>query len=243
MLEFIVPFVATAAALIRTAALPRPRLYAWFMIYLGASAIRGIVLGIARSKNAENIYAYVWWYTEPLIALLWMAMAIELYLRIAALYPGLSRPGWAIAALVIAVGLTMASLVEPHLNQLGRLILFRRASATVLTVAIGALAMLFAVLRNNIPPNLVRHGAVMAVYFASQAIPAFAANWTHNLNWGQAAIRGAVLCYLAWAVVLTRAGETRPEFSRRFSDAELAEATNARRDKDLELIRSAGRFR
>jgi len=169
-------------------------------------------------------------------------MALELYARVAGLYPGISRPAWAAAALFMAIAITMATIVEPHTGRYHNMILLRRASATVLTVAIGLLAALFGYFRNNLPSNLVRHAAIMAIYFVTQALPYLAANLTQKVvGWSLIAGDLAVPCYVAWAVLLTRAGQTRNPLTRRFTDAELAHATDQHLDRSIDTAKSMAR--
>ena len=79
----------------------------------------------------------------------------------------------------------------------------------------GIPAGLFTLFRNNLPPNCVRHAAVMAAYFATQSISYFETNFTGKIKeWGNVGIVGATACYLAWAILLTPAGETRPQEER-----------------------------
>ena len=107
-------------------------------------------------------------------------MALELYSRVASLYPGLSQPGWAAAALAIALATTWISLVEPHSSRLQNIFLLRRVTASVLAVAIAVLALLFGYFRNSLPRNAVVHAGVMAFYFVTQAAGYFAANATEQ---------------------------------------------------------------
>ena len=216
--------------------MPAPRLN-WFGVYLAVTFLRVAALWV--TPGYGYFYGAVYYYSEPILSFLWIAMALELYTRVSAFYRGMSPPGWAAAALVIAIGVMMTTLVEDHSNwQMQSIFLLRRATATVLAFAIGFLAALFAYFRNSLPPNLVRHSAIMAVYFATQAIAFFAMNLLKsNGAWDLLYVWGAVACYIAWAIALTPAGQRQ----RTGPQGRRLEGVDQRLEELLELAKTAGR--
>ena len=212
--------LAQAAALIRIRALPGRRMI-WFEAYLWANAVRTVALGLA-SAVSQNTYGYTWLYTEPLIEVLWAGMALELYSRVADLYPGLSRRGWLAAALAVAVPVTMGTLIEPHATLLQNLFLARRVTATILAIGICLLAAFFGYFRNSLPSNSVIHAAVMAFYFLTQIAGLFGANLTGRItDWSIVQEWGAIASYIAWAALLNSHGESRIQMENEFTVDEL----------------------
>lgn len=238
-LQFLLPILAIAAAAIRAAALPKPR-FTWFIVYLVGSVLRGTLLWMVSSSPSR--YFDVYRFTEPCITALWIAMSVELYAQVAELYPGLSRRVWVSMALTVGVFITAATIIEPHSSSLQTIILFRRATATILAIAIVALACLFGYFRNSLRPNLTRHAAIMAFYFVTQAAASMGANLTGKMvNWSKVGEVGAIVSYLTWAVVLTRAGQKRTPLTRKFSDAEIAQATDESLQEIVDIATKAGR--
>jgi hypothetical protein len=241
VIESIALTVAIVAAMVRVWLLPSPNMR-WFAAYLYATLARGLALWWA-SHTSRQAYGDVWGYSEPLIAVLWIAMALELYVRVAALYPGLNRPSWAAVAIGVAMLATWLTLVEPHANRLQSIFLLRRVTASVLAVAIALLAILFGYFRNSLPRNAVVHAATMAFYFLTQAGGYFAANLTGKIvDWGAVASWGAIASYAAWALLLTSRGELRPSFQSEFTEDELARA-GENVDETMRIARLIGRGR
>jgi hypothetical protein len=239
--DFFPQIVAIAAALLRVATL-KPRDFPWFMAYLAMAGTRGVLLWIFHYQPSQFNYSHIWAWSEPLLDLLWIAMALELYSKVADLYPGISRRKWALGALLLAAVITAGTIIEPHDEKLQQIFLLRRSSASVLAVAISFIAALFAFFRNNIPKNLVRHAAIMAVYFFTQAAPYYAVNVTGRIvDWGEVSIWCARVCYLAWAVLLTQKGQERPPLERQFSDQELEQARLQNLSETVRFAKSIGR--
>ena len=87
----------------------------WFTAYLVLNLARGFALAGAAAYSAGNrgslVYGLTWMISEPVILVMWVLMARELYLRVCDRYPGIGSFAWwfllgAISIAVIVAGFT-----------------------------------------------------------------------------------------------------------------------------------------
>ena len=198
-----------------------------FRVYLLIALIRsGFLLALSGSS-----YTAVWTATEPVLLVLQFAVAVECLRRVRVSYPDIGPLAeivlWvcSIAAVIacavsIAPDLHNADWTRPVLTATA---LGKRVLSTILAAVLLAVLWSIHAMRSHVPRNTLVHARTLAAFFACIA-SAYALIYSRVLGRsaaGDVILGGATVCFVVWAVALSRAGETAPPPSRVVTEAEL----------------------
>jgi hypothetical protein len=193
------------------------RSYPWFQAYLVAGFLQSFIW-LAGSPDTEGyLRAYRW--TTPFVMALQVMTVLELWRALMSCYRGIHRISHALGGIILLLAIVVASstgfdgLAMRH-ESLARttfhwLMWAVRYTGSILSVACVLLAAWAGMFDHGVPPNRIRHAELLSGYFGSIAIGYLLL----NLHIGTADTIGicttltAAGFYIAWGVLLDRAGE------------------------------------
>ena len=99
----------------------------------------------------------------------------------------------------------------------------KRVLSTILAVLLVAVLWSIRNMRAHVPRNTLTHVRTLAAFFAciASAYALFYWGVVGRSAASDVALSGATVCFVVWAVALSRAGETAPPPSRVVTEAEL----------------------
>jgi hypothetical protein len=205
-----------------------------FVLYLFVNLMDDLILKFLPGP-ATRIYALAWMSSKPIILVLWVLVVLELFRRVRQHYPGIGAFALTLLLFVLAIASIVAMLslipdakgIDWQRPALQLIVLLNRWGATVLAVFLFATAGFLHYYRAPIRPNVLRHGYILAGYFAIQAAAMFLTNFIGATTASashfpgifgtdpmsritRSLLVGHIACSICWATLLTRAGEELP---------------------------------
>jgi hypothetical protein len=189
-----------------------------FTLYLACSVARslGAVHFTAASNGALPIsYTYFWLWSEPILQLLQIAVALEVHAGMWKQQEAIVKPARPLlyAALVAAIvfaafplKLELSHFSPMRLQAIMQFeFLAKRYISSVLCIFLVLSAVLYLVIiRNSLKSSLFQHESMLAAYFGIYAIAAFAI----NMGWGATplvnhyTLSAVTLCLVIWISIL-----------------------------------------
>ena len=188
-----------------------------FTLYLGCSVLRSLG-AMHYTVNAGGAlpmsYTYFWLWTEPVLLLLQIGVALEVHTGLWKEHAGLVRSARPLLVFALLTALVFAAL--PVGAELSRFSIIRieamlrfeflvmRYISTVLAVFLGLSAGLFLlVIRNSLKSSLFRHESMLVAYFAIYAIAYFVVNmgWKRTIFINNYMLSALTLCLVMWISV------------------------------------------
>lgn len=171
-------------------------------------------------RAANNVYAWGWALTEPILVVLHVLVVLELYSLVLQNYKGIASMGRWVMLAGLAAAVFLSSLTLPaelshsaqHFPILRWFELVTRgvnASLVIFLLFITAFLAWFPVPLNR---NVVLYSLVYAFYFMTGALAQLAQNLAGAAAWSAASLANAgvdLLCLGIWIVFLNRAGEVK----------------------------------
>ena len=188
--------------------------YPIFTLYLGCAVLRSLgamhyTVGV--SGYLPISYTYFWLWTEPVLLLLQIGVALEVHAAMWRQYAGVVRSARAILLFSLLAALMFAAVpLKAEVSRFGTIrlqvvlqfeLLVVRYISTVLAVllVISALIYLF-VVRSSLRSNLVRHEGMLAAYFGIYAIAYFVSNmgWIQVMQINNYMLSALTVCLVVW---------------------------------------------
>jgi hypothetical protein len=185
-----------------------------FTLYLGCSVLRSLGamhFTVFKGGALPVSYTYFWLWTEPVLLLLQIAVALEVHAALWKDYRAIARPARPLLLFSLLTALVFAALpvtVELRRFSTVRLqailqfeFLAKRYLSTVLAMFLVLSALLFLiVVRNSLKINLLRHETMLAGYFAIYAVSYFIADmgWGRKTQVNNYMLSALTLCLLLW---------------------------------------------
>jgi hypothetical protein len=192
--------------------------YPIFTLYLGCSVL-GSLLAMFFMRGASGArlplsYTYFWLWTEPILLLLQIAVALEVHARLWAKHASMVRPAQPLLFFSLLSALVFAAIpLKAELSRFSTIrlqaimqfeFLAKRYLSTVLAIFLILSAILFViVIHNSARSSLFRHEGMLAAYFGIYAIAFFSI----NMGWAMASIvnnylaSALTLCFVIWMSV------------------------------------------
>src|SRR5579872_6615647 len=188
--------------------------------YMTTSLIVSHLKGLRGGDGtSSNLYFYLFFYSEPLLILLYILVVVELYRLVLERYKGLYTLGrWAMyAAVVISTTVSVVSLlpkIAPSMPEPSRRLMYEIAAERGVDFALVIFILLIVAFLGRYPVplsrNVVVHTAIYSVFFLCDAL---AMLWRTLLGYDVAVAFNLVAtivssaCALAWWLQLSAAGE------------------------------------
>jgi hypothetical protein len=189
-----------------------------FTLYLGCSVVRSLVAVhyTAASNGALPLsYTYFWLWSEPILQLLQIAVALEVHGGMWKEQEAIVKPARLLLFAALLIAITFAAF--PLKFEIGHFspmrlqavmqfeFLAKRYISSVLCIFLVLSALLYVVIiRNSLKSSLFRHEGMLATYFGIYAIAAFAI----NMGWGATplvnhyTLSAVTLCLVIWISIL-----------------------------------------
>jgi hypothetical protein len=202
----------------------RYRIFVGYMVfrvpYLAFSLMLAHLKGLPGGDGVRsNLYFYLFFYSEPLLVLLYILVVLELYRLVLERYKGLYTLGrWAMyGALAISTTVSVLSLlpkIAPSMPEPSRRLMYEIAAERGVDLALVIFILLIiwflSQYRITLSRNVVVHTAIYSVFFLSDALVLL---WrtllgfkvTGTFNVVTAAVSSA--CTLGWWLLLSAKGE------------------------------------
>ena len=186
-----------------------------FTLYLGCSVLSSVIAVYFMSGASGSLlplsYTYFWLWTEPLLMVLQIAVALEVHSALWKQYASIVKPVRPLLLFSLLMAFVAAALpLKSELSRFGsvRLQAFmqfefvaKRYISTVLAIFLLFSALLFlVVIRNSFRINLFRHETMLAAYFGIYAIAALSINvgWAKAILVNNYVASALTLCFVAW---------------------------------------------
>lgn len=220
------------------------RIYILFTAYIAADIMVSLGMMWLVPNTNSKAYARVWSVTEPVLILMQIAFAVELYLLISKHYRNFERvrPRLFWSCLLPALGISLLVLfidMPAHWKAplVQAIFLARRISTFALATFVVAVTVFRRIFPVPIRPNVTAHRRMTTVYFLSNALLYFVMNLVPSLtnpaNILLMCLTGA--CFAGWAILLKPEGEA-VEIAREPTQDEI----DAHLRRGEELVRRAG---
>lgn len=191
--------------------------YKWFFVYICAGSVQGLV-SLPFHPNTD-VYAWIYFVSQPVIWLLYILIVLELYGLVLRGHRGIATLGrWTLlAALTVSVVVSLLSLAPdlggaagPHAILIYYTVVERGivSSLVVFLLLITAFLIWYPI---PLTRNVILHAIVYSVYFLSSTMALFIRNITRLelTSTISAVLLGIVnACLLVWVIFLSRSGET-----------------------------------
>ena len=185
-----------------------------FTLYLGCAVVRslGAVHYTIGSDGALPIsYTYFWLWTEPILLLLQIGVALEVHAGLWREYGSMVRSARPLLVFSLLTALLFAALpVRAELSRFSAMrlqavvqfeFLAKRYISSVLALFLVLSALLFLfVVRDSLKTSLFRHESMLAAYFAIYATAYFVMNmgWTKKTQVNNYMLSALTLCLVIW---------------------------------------------
>jgi hypothetical protein len=195
-----------------------------FTLYLGCSVLRslGALHYTLKATGALPVaYTYFWLWTEPLLLLLQIGVALEVHAGLWKEYGSLVRSARPLLVFALLTAIVFAALpVGAELGRFGTIrvevilhfeFLVMRYISTVLAIFLALSAALFlVVIRNSLKSSLFRHESMLVAYFAIYAVAYFVVNmgWKQTTFVNNYMLSALTLCLVVWISVFRSGPET-----------------------------------
>lgn len=223
------------------------RIYPLFAAYIAADVVVSVGMMWLVPDTNSKAYARAWSFTEPVLVVLQVAFAVELYLRISDHYRNFERIRprllWSclLSALVISLLVLFIDMPAHWKSPLVQSIfLAKRVAAFALAAFIVVVTVFLRIFPVPMRPNVTAHRRIAAAYFLANTCLYFTANLrpsiTNPANLALMALTGG--CFVAWMMCLKAEGEAveiRPEPSPSEIHAHL--------QRGQDLVRRVGSIR
>jgi hypothetical protein len=193
-----------------------------FTAYLACSVLRSLVAmhyPVLEDGSLPVSYTYFWLWTEPVLLLLQIGLALEVHAALWSDHRAVARSARPLLIFSLLTALVFAALplsVELRRFSLARLevvmqfeFLAKRYISTVLAIFLILSALLFLiVVRNSLRSSLLRHETMLAGYFAIYAVAYFIVNmgWTRIARLNNYMLSALTLCLVLWISIFKPAG-------------------------------------
>jgi hypothetical protein len=194
------------------------RIYRYFVAYVMVELVRGLVMSSMNSRT--NLYAEVYFITQPLIWFFFIMVIMELFSLVLRNHKGIETLGRRalLGALVLSAVIAASTLVmnlqmdSPDYRFLNDFLVLERlimSSLLLFVILLTAFLSYFPVTLNR---NILVHASIFGFYFLARGTVLVFRNVlgpavVNQLNpWANA---GGLLCLLGWIILLTRSGEQR----------------------------------
>lgn len=205
------------------------RRYLVLTVYVAFSAFRDVGLALSGDPAHSRLYAIAWIATQPVLTILRVGMALELFRLVCKHYPGIGGFGrtlvFALTILAI-IGSTLTAgpeiaVIERQRSVIDLVVAFQRFTSTALALFLVGTALFFVRFPTAFRRNVLVHGCLLAVFFVTSSCSDLA-----FVFMGMRAARdlsafmlsAAAACFLAWTFLLTRTGERKPLLSAKDVD-------------------------
>jgi hypothetical protein len=189
-----------------------------FTVYLACSVARSLVAVhyTAASNGALPLsYTYFWLWSEPVLQLLQIAVALEVHTGMWKEQEAIVKPARPLLFCALLAAIVFAAFpIKLELSRFSPIrlqammqfeFLAKRYISSVLCIFLVLSAVLYLVIiRNSLKSSLFRHESMLAAYFGIYAIAAFAI----NMGWGAIplvnhyTLSAVTLCLVIWISVL-----------------------------------------
>jgi hypothetical protein len=192
--------------------------YPIFTLYLGCSVV-GSLAAVFFMRGAMGArlplsYTYFWLWTEPVLLLLQIAVALEVHARMWAEHSSLVRPAKPLLYFALLIALVFAAIpLKAELRRFSAIrlqaimqfeFLAKRYISSVLALFLVFSAALFLIaIHNSMKSSLFRHEGMLAAYFGIYAIAVFSVDmgWTRALVVNNYLASALTLCFVIWMSV------------------------------------------
>ena len=192
--------------------------YPIFTLYLGCSVV-GSLAAVFFMRGAMGArlplsYTYFWLWTEPVLLLLQIAVALEVHARMWAEHSSMVRPAKPLLYFALLVALVFAAIpLKAELSRFSAIrlqaimqfeFLSKRYISSVLALFLVFSAALFLLaIHNSMKSSLFRHEGMLAAYFGIYAIAVFSVDmgWTRALVVNNYLASALTLCFVIWMSV------------------------------------------
>ena len=188
-----------------------------FTLYMGCSVLRslGALHYTLKATGALPVaYTYFWLWTEPILLLLQIGVALEVHAGLWKEYGSLVRSARPLLVFALLTAIVFAALpVGAELGRFGTIrvevilhfeFLVMRYISTVLAIFLALSAALFLlVIRSSLKSSLFRHESMLVAYFAIYAIAYFVVNmgWKQTTFVNNYMLSALTLCLVVWISV------------------------------------------
>jgi hypothetical protein len=192
--------------------------YPIFTLYLGCSVV-GSLAAVFFMRGAEGArlplsYTYFWLWTEPVLLLLQIAVALEVHSRMWAEHSFMVRPAKPLLFFALLIALVFAAIpLKAELSRFSAIrlqaimqfeFLAKRYISSVLAIFLILSAVLYLiVIHNSLKSSMFRHEGMLAAYFGIYSVAFF----TINMGWARAILvnnylaSALTLCFVIWMSV------------------------------------------
>jgi hypothetical protein len=192
--------------------------YPLFTLYLGCSVV-GSLAAMFFMRGAQGArlplsYTYFWLWTEPVLLLLQIAVALEVHSRMWVEHSAIVRPARPLLYFALVTALVFAALpLKVELSRFSTIrlqavmqfeFLAKRYISTVLSIFLILSAVLFLiVIHNSMRSSLFRHEGMLAAYFGIYSIAYFSINmgWAMPTLVNNYLASALSLCFVIWMSV------------------------------------------
>ena len=192
--------------------------YPIFTLYLGCSVV-GSLLAMFFMRGAQGArlplsYTYFWLWTEPVLLLLQIAVALEVHSRMWTEHSTMVRPARSLLYFALITALVFAALpLKAELNRFSAIrlqaivqfeFLAKRYISSVLALFLIFSAALFLIaIRNGTKTSLFRHEGMLAAYFGIYAFAVFSVDmgWAMPTLVNNYLASALTLCFVIWMSV------------------------------------------
>jgi hypothetical protein len=192
--------------------------YPIFTLYLGCSVV-GSLAAVFFMRGAVGArlplsYTYFWLWTEPVLLLLQIAVALEVHARMWAEHSSLVRAAKPLLLFALLIALVFAAIpLKAELSRFSAIrlqaimqfeFLAKRYISSVLALFLVFSAALFLIaVHNSMKSSLFRHEGMLAAYFGIYAIAVFSVDmgWTRALVVNNYLASALTLCFVIWMSV------------------------------------------
>jgi hypothetical protein len=194
------------------------RNYPIFTLYLGCSVVGSLAAMFfmrgAMGARLPLSYTYFWLWTEPILMLLQIAVALEVHARMWTEHSEMVRPARSLLFFALLTALVFAAIpLRAELSRFSGIrlqamiqfeFLSKRYISSVLALFLVFSAALFLIaVRNGTKTSLFRHEGMLAAYFGIYAIAVFSV----DMGWAMASLvnnylaSALTLCFVIWMSV------------------------------------------
>jgi hypothetical protein len=193
------------------------RTYTWFTAYIMSDIACSLVMMWLTPDLHSKAYALVWFWTQPVLYALQLAVSVELYRLIADHYRNFDRmrPRLFWTCLLTAAAVSTISLIFDlrHIVWKSPTLQSMFLAKRTVTFALGGFVIATSIFVRLFPipirPNVTAHRRIASVYFLANAVNYFAV----AIGLVIPSTAGIVLmvvtgsCFVAWAILLKPQGE------------------------------------
>ncbi len=202
------------------------RVFAFYLLFRAARSVALAVLpwacyglwGRPYGQFENNVYAYLWTLTEPLVWVLQVLVVLELYSLVLQNFKGIASVGRWVLLTGLTVAIVLSSVTLPselshsaqHYTILRGYFVVSRALDASLVIFLLFITAFLAWFPVPLHRNVVLYSMVYALYFITDTLAKLASNLLGASAWSTVNIAGNcvdLLCLGVWIAFLNRTGE------------------------------------